>query len=408
MNSKPNTQLAARPESPSQLLAYLKGTISDVLPPQVDRERWSRVVLNAMRFDGSIVDAMRTPKGLYSLRGAILTAAKLGIEPGPLGAGYLVCIRGEVEFWLGYKGMQDLFYRAGGQTIYARELYANDHFRLTYGRNATLEHEPCLTGDRGRLKGFYAYAEHKEGAYWYDYLTIEEIEAVRDGVKAKSRNWNSSPWNNHFTPMAKKTAIRRLFVSLPTRMQEMVTAPEGPVYADNTEIVAEVVTNEKPTGPLSANGLQNILTAEPAPTPTPQPKPDRVEKRRDRVEVGDSQAQSDTANPKAAAETQEPIFGREPSPDSDDHAPPAEAPDKTEAEKLKTMRRSVGGLLKTCRIDDRSKGAIRSKVAAMDFRELVLFRNKLDILPNYPDETGALTEREEAAFSLVDPPEAAQ
>src|SRR2546427_642740 len=81
------------------LLERQKPELEKALPEAIGVERFTRTVLTELR---------RTPKLLdcspESLLGAMMLAAQLGLEPGPLGLVYLVPFKGQVEFIIGYRG----------------------------------------------------------------------------------------------------------------------------------------------------------------------------------------------------------------------------------------------------------------------------------------------------------------
>jgi len=104
-------------------------------------------------------------------------------------------------------------------TIRPHVIYENDKFNYCLGDNEHIIHEPCMQ-DRGKPIGAYAIAIFKDGAIYREVMNVAEIEKVRNISRAK----NSSPWQEHWGEMAKKTVIRRLAKRLPmsTDLEEVI------------------------------------------------------------------------------------------------------------------------------------------------------------------------------------------
>lgn len=165
-----------------------------------------------------------------SLFGALLNAAALGLEPGLVGHAYLLPFNNrktgkkEVQFIIGYMGMLELARRSGKiLSIMAKPVYTNDHFKLAYGLDETLEHIPWhLREDEpqdeaGAFKGAYLVAKLKDGGHVINYLPKAEIEKHRSRSMAK----DSGPWVTDYDAMAVKTVVRATFKWLPISIEIM-------------------------------------------------------------------------------------------------------------------------------------------------------------------------------------------
>ncbi len=160
-----------------------------------------------------------------SLLGSVIQAAQLGLEPGSaLGHCYLIPFFNrkagslECQFMLGYRGMLDLARRSGAiVNIDARVVFAADEFDLLYGTETRILHKPVLCGDRGGVIGVYAIAQLQGGGSQVEYMSVQDVFAIRDASKAK----NDGPWKTHFEEMAKKTVVRRLFKYLPVSIEAL-------------------------------------------------------------------------------------------------------------------------------------------------------------------------------------------
>lgn len=89
-------------------------------------------------------------------------------------------------------------------------VYENDVFHVTYGLEMSLKHEPNFT-DPGEPIGAYAVCLFKDGQTDFEFMSVKQIEAIRERSKSK----DSGPWKTDWSEMARKTVIRRLSKRLP-------------------------------------------------------------------------------------------------------------------------------------------------------------------------------------------------
>jgi recombination protein RecT len=216
---------AIKPTNIHGFLETYKSEIARALPRHMTADRMARIALTEFRKNPALMKC--DPATLF---GAVIQCSQLGLEPGgTMGHAYLIPFenrkRGttDVQFILGFRGMLDLARRSGQiVSISAREVCANDTFSYRYGIDETIEHVPA-DGNRGELTHVYAVAKLKDGGVQFEVLTRAQIEEIRDnsqGYKTAVRyNRTDSPWISHFTEMAKKTAIRRLFKYLPVSIE---------------------------------------------------------------------------------------------------------------------------------------------------------------------------------------------
>jgi len=222
-----NTQIQNQIKSETSVLSILQSDgfrkqIGMALPKHMTPDRMVRIALTELRKVPQLLNCDRA-----SLFGAIVQCSQLGLEPGnSLGHAYLLPYGKECNLIIGYKGLIELARRSGQiVSISAREVRENDEFVIEYGLEEKLLHKPYHK-ERGELVGFYAIARLKEGGHQFEYLTVSEINKIKDTSKsAKSR---MSPWNDYYEEMAKKTVIRRLFKYLPVsvEIQQAVTLDE--------------------------------------------------------------------------------------------------------------------------------------------------------------------------------------
>lgn len=179
----------------------------DMLPVHLNMKWLQKTVMAA---------AHKTPKILQctptSIMLAVEKAAQLGIDASSItGKGYLIPYGKECTFIIGYRGLIELAMRSGlVANIHAHVIYKNDKYKIRYGSDPILEHEPTL-GDPGEAIAVYAMCFMKDGSKMQDLMTIPQVEKIRKGSPGK----NSPAWKDHYDEMAKKTIVRRLCKYLP-------------------------------------------------------------------------------------------------------------------------------------------------------------------------------------------------
>lgn len=264
------------------LITKMQGEITKAMPRHLSGEAFARNALTVLRQNSTLLEAITYPDGQASFLGALMSAAQLGLELGPLGHCYLIpyarrkrgeIVGYEVTFIIGYKGMVELARRSGNiKSIYANEVCANDVFEMGFGVNGTLNHRPELRGERGEVYGFYAYADLGEGAYQFVFLRKDEVDRIMKDY-AHGYKEEYSPWQTEYNEMAKKTAIRRLFKTLPISVEvahvieheskplayDAITGTVAPQTLDVTEPVAARLAPPEPK------------TAKPEPVPDSAP-----------------------------------------------------------------------------------------------------------------------------------------
>ena len=205
-----------------QYLQRYRSQIEAALPRHMTPDRMARIVTTEIRKVPQLLQC--NPKSLF---GAVIQAAQLGLEPGSaLGHCYLIPYGKDVNLIIGYRGMIELARRSGQiVSIEARCVYANDEFRFSFGLKPELHHVPA-SGDRGELTHVYAVAHLKGGGVQWEVMTKDEVDQIKAMSPAAKRK--DSPWNTHFSEMARKTVIRRLFKYLPVsvEIQTAVTLDE--------------------------------------------------------------------------------------------------------------------------------------------------------------------------------------
>ena len=215
--NKVSTQKNQQPLAIS-LMENNKNVIDEILPQGFDVKRLVRVMTSQIR---------QTPKlgtcDPYSFMHAVMTCAQLGLEPSKtMGRVHLIPYGTEVQCIIGYQGLIDLARRSGEiLEIYAEAVYANDHFDYRLGLDKSLSHTPTFGEDRGEFIAAYAVAKYKNGGNHMVVMGKDEIEKIRTMKK-----YENKVWTEHYSEMAKKTAIRRLAKMLPMSV-EIETAAQA-------------------------------------------------------------------------------------------------------------------------------------------------------------------------------------
>lgn len=184
-----------------------KGEIAKALPKHLTPDRFIRVALTALN---------RTPKlqqcTQVSLFKCLLDCSSLGIEPDGRRA-YLIPYGKECTLIISYMGLIELCKRNGDiSNVYAALVRERDFFDYSLGTDPKIIHRPVLK-DGGDVIGAYAVVSFKDESFDFEYMSIDEIHAIRDksqGYSYAVKNRKPNPWIDHSGEMEKKTPIRRL------------------------------------------------------------------------------------------------------------------------------------------------------------------------------------------------------
>lgn len=221
----------------SDCFALLKRSgdaLKQALPTHVNRERFARVALTALRGNRDLQAC-----DPLSFMACLLQSAQLGLEPNtPLQHAFLIPRGGQCTLQIGYQGMLDLARRSGMvRSITAHVVYAADHFLYTLGDDEKIEHVPAMSGDPGEVRYAYAIATLDDGSKIRRVMTRREIDAAR------KMGAQRGPWSTHFDEMVRKTAIRRLYKLLP-KSAEMAAASQIEDADERGIATTRAITND--------------------------------------------------------------------------------------------------------------------------------------------------------------------
>lgn len=233
-----NNAVQKRKDPASDVITMLQGEalqkqIALALPKHLTPTRMARIAITEIRKNPKLGDC----NGL-SLVGAIIEVSQLGLEPGAtLGHVHLIPYGKECTVIIGYKGMIELARRSGQiLSISARVVHENDKFEHSFGLEEKLVHTPA-DKDRGEITHVYSVAKLVGGGSQFEVMSVEEINKIRDMKKYRNK-----VWDEHYSEMARKTAVRRLFKYLPTsieinRAQELDSLADEGLQQGNQQVI---------------------------------------------------------------------------------------------------------------------------------------------------------------------------
>jgi recombination protein RecT len=229
------TTAVQRPTGHRAALESLSGAIDAAVPSGMSSTRFMRVCLTEISKNPKLADCTK-----QSFLGAVMTAAQLGLEFGPLGQAYLVPYRDTCTLIIGYKGMIDLARRSGQlQSIVARPVHQLDEFDFVYGSVEDVTHRPYMGGDRGPVVAYYGVARLADGGQVIHVMSPADVDKFRRR-SATQKNEPSGPWVTDFDAMACKTVIRRMAPWLPMSVEaaQAIETDEQTINWTGTETVA--------------------------------------------------------------------------------------------------------------------------------------------------------------------------
>ena len=207
---------------PTKLVTSYQQGFSRLLPSHMREDgggdQWVAAVKSLLATNPAIAAAASNSRDHFLA--SLIQAAQKGLMPGtkefhlvPFSPkkGMPRIIQG-VE---GYQGIVERIYRAGAvSTVIAEAVYSNDQFEYQPGQGQPT-HVVDWFGDRGTLKGAYAYAVFRDGAV-SKVVMISPKEVAQAKAKSASAHSDYSPWNQFPEAMWVKTAVRKLENWVPT------------------------------------------------------------------------------------------------------------------------------------------------------------------------------------------------
>lgn len=231
------TELANRPEGArpgSSIFDQIRASetaLARALPKLgVTPERFARLVTTEIRKNRALAACSAA-----SLLGAMMYAAQLGLEPGPLQRAYLVPYKQECTLIIGYRGMLELARRSGEiKQLEAREICEHDEFTFDLGDTPFVKHSWDYKKPRGDVVAFYGLAVFTNGGKFILPVSLDQIDSRRKRSRANEKG----PWSTDFDAMARKTVIRMMEPWLPLTAEVAETfATDGAVRVFNQDAI---------------------------------------------------------------------------------------------------------------------------------------------------------------------------
>ncbi|MFE0039387.1 recombinase RecT [Streptomyces sp. NPDC059015] len=225
--SQISNAIARQEQSPANLIEQYKPELAIVAASHIKVDTFARLAVGALRQNEKLAAAAHNNPA--SLMSALMTAARLGLEPGTEQF-YLRPIkrRGqpEVQGIVGYQGIVELIYNAGAaSSVVVEVVRANDEFNYVPGLHERPVHKVDWFSDRGDLVGVYAYAVMQGGAT-SKVVVLNRSHIARAKAKSDGADTEYSPWRTDEEAMWLKTAARRLGKWVPTSAERRTAAIE--------------------------------------------------------------------------------------------------------------------------------------------------------------------------------------
>ncbi|MFG3476425.1 recombinase RecT [Streptomyces sp. NPDC047980] len=225
--SQISNALARQEQSPANLIEQYKPELAVVAASHVKVDTFARLAVGVLRQNEKLTAAAQNNPA--SLMSALMTAARLGLEPGTEQF-YLRPIKRkgqlEVQGIVGYQGIVELIYNAGAaSSVVVEVVRANDEFNYVPGLHERPVHKVDWFSNRGDLVGAYAYAVMQGGAT-SKVVVLNRDHIARAKAKSDGADTEYSPWRTDEEAMWLKTAARRLGKWVPTSAEKRAAVIE--------------------------------------------------------------------------------------------------------------------------------------------------------------------------------------
>ena len=177
----------------------IKGLTSDISPDKFMATCYNLLLINP---DIAKCDKM-------TVLNAVNRSAQMGLSPDPIrGESYFIPRKNACTFQIGYKGLIKMAIASGAiKMIQCFAVHENEHLVMRAGEKPDYI---ISRGDKGELEGFLCLAKLNEIDWDFEYMTVSEINRIRDNFKA-----TDFVWSKNYNEMAKKTVIKRLLKRIP-------------------------------------------------------------------------------------------------------------------------------------------------------------------------------------------------
>lgn len=232
-----------------QFLESKRASFEELLPTKKQAERFMRILIALPIMNPQIAGCT-----FESILKSAILCARDGLEPdgrhaalvpfnvgNVLTATYMPMVHGIIR---------KAFETGEFKTVAARAVYENDEFTYEYDFDTTFRHLPA-EGDRGKLRGVYAYYVLLKGGRDFIYMSARDCEEYGKRY-SKSYNNADSPWKKFGEQMYLKTVIKRVLHFSPTTIdmpdeesEDMRNVTPAPKVLDVTGL-REAATDVEP------------------------------------------------------------------------------------------------------------------------------------------------------------------
>lgn len=245
------TAVARTDEAPSPVAVLLqehRSRLEDLLPEGMRFSRLIAIVRTEVAKNPKILEC--SPVSIIE---SIARIQQWGLEIGV--DAYLVPFKGVCTPISDYKGLAKLMVNSRAvRAVQARAVFANEKFRYNYGLQEELEHHPIHDPkERGAIIGAYCILRLPGGNDVFEFMSLEDIEAIRQRYSKQWKDGPCPPW------YAKKTVIRQVsklvpkspkFVSVLAVMEDEDKITEGADWTVDDDEPA--VVESTPATPTAA------------------------------------------------------------------------------------------------------------------------------------------------------------
>jgi recombination protein RecT len=196
-----------------QFLESKRASFEELLPTKKQADRFMRILIALPIMNPQIAGCT-----FESILKSAILCARDGLEPdgrhaalvpftvgGALTATYMPMVHGIIR---------KAFETGEFKTVAARAVFENDDFTYQYDFDTSFRHVPS-EGERGKLKGVYAYYVLLKGGRDFIYMSAKDCE--EHGKRfSKSYQKDDSPWKKFAEEMYLKTVIKKVLHFSPT------------------------------------------------------------------------------------------------------------------------------------------------------------------------------------------------
>lgn len=177
----------------------VKGLSSDISP-----DKFMATCYNLLLINPSIAECDK-----MTVLNAVNRSAQMGLSPDPIrGESYFIPRKGACTFQIGYKGLIKMAIVSGAiKMIQCFAVYDNEHLIMRAGEKPDYI---ISRGEKGELEGFLCIAKLGDNEWDFEYMTVSEVNRIRDNFKA-----TDAVWSKNYIEMGKKTVIKRLLKRIP-------------------------------------------------------------------------------------------------------------------------------------------------------------------------------------------------